>query len=127
MRIDVNYNIVLQGDEIKELNEYFAAFNVQTDKKYKIFVWGNATFYMGEYDLLKELNIEDVEIWENDVPMEINDELKKELIEAIETAIDDTRFYYGNYDYGELYFLNEDNGEEEIDKLSQIFKEKIIK
>jgi len=127
MKIDVNYDITLQGDEIKDFNEYLEAFNIKTDKNYQIFVWGNAIFYMGEYDLLKEFNIEDIEIWEAGVPIEIKEELKKELIEAIKTAVDETRFYYENYDYGELYFLNEDNDEEEVDKLAQIFKEKIIK
>ena len=114
MYIEVTYDISLDGDRIEGLASYLEANNIE-DSNFEILVWGNAKFFSGEYDSLQELNITDIELLKDDNKIDLTEEQKKELIEAVENAIDDTRFYYSNYDDGELYFkedIDEDNEEE---------------
>lgn len=119
--IEVIYDITFQGTEVLELKEYLENFGIETEDDYKIYIWGEGTFKQAEYDSL-ELNINEVEIWKNDEKLNLTDDenIKNKLIEAVENSIDDTRFYYSNYDYGEIYF-GEDN-----DELANFFEEYLI-
>jgi len=127
MYIKTIYDFYMENDPIYELNEYFESFKVNVkEKEYQILVTAKGIFEISEYDLMKNFNIIDFYILENGKKINIPENLKNNFKEAIELAIDNERFYYGNYDNGEIYFTK-NTDEEGSEKLANLFKKYILK